>query len=139
MPDLTLESEEWYVLENWLRERENRLQYALRDRSVEWEFVHDLRRDVERQRGENSESPGDSETVRDPETAGVTDTVTLSKRQVGYLSSLLRKRARRLLFLPWRDRERRDVRHLRDHLLAEAGRAEEAETAGQGEASERPE
>jgi hypothetical protein len=42
---------------------------------------------------------------------------------VTYLSSFLQKRARKLLFLPWRDRERRDVRHLRDHLLAEAERS----------------
>ncbi|WP_276300315.1 hypothetical protein [Halorussus lipolyticus] len=110
MPDLTLESEEWYVLENWLRERENRLQYALRDKSAEWEFVHDLRREIADQRGENRE------------TAGVTETVSLSNRQVGYLGSYLGKRARKLRFLPWRDRERRDVRHLRDHLLAEARR-----------------
>jgi len=110
MAELTLESEEWYVLTNWLRERENRLQYALRDKSAEWEFVRDLRQDIERQRGEQSE------------VAGVTETVTLSNRQVRYLSSLLRKRDRKLLFLPWRDRERRDVRHLRDHLLAEAER-----------------
>jgi hypothetical protein len=136
MPDLTLESEEWYVLTNWLRERENRLQYALRDKSAEWEFVHGLRRDIERQREENSEAAEDAATTEDPETTGLTETVTLSNRQVGYLSSFLRKRSRRLLFLPWRDRERRDVRHLRDHLLAEAGRAREAEGAGKAERAE---
>ncbi|UPV99121.1 hypothetical protein M0R88_11350 [Halorussus gelatinilyticus] len=111
---VTLESEEWYVLTNWLRERENRLQYALRSKSDEWAFVHDLRRGVERQRD------GDSEAADDPETAGVTETVALTDRQVRYLSSFLRKRARRLRFLPWRDRERRDVVHLRDHLHAAA-------------------
>jgi hypothetical protein len=128
MPELTLESEEWYVLTNWLRERENRLQYALRSKSAEWRFVHDLRREIERQCTSDSETArdfeatGGSETAADPETTGVTETLSLSDRQVGYLSSLLRKRARKLLLLPWRDRERRDVRHLRDHLLAEAER-----------------
>ncbi|MFC7081116.1 hypothetical protein [Halorussus caseinilyticus] len=111
MPEVTLESEEWYVLTNWLRERENRLQYALREKSAEWEFVRDLRREI-----------GDRDDRRD--TAGTTHTVALSDRQVTYLSSFLRGRARKLRFLPWRDRERRDVRHLRDHLLEETGRAE---------------
>lgn len=115
MPELALESEEWYVLTNWLRERENRLLYALRSKSEEWEFVHGLRREIERQCKKNSETTGDLET------AGITETVILSDQQVAYLSSYLQKRARKLLFLPWRDRERRDVRHLRDHLLAEAG------------------
>ncbi|WP_137283648.1 hypothetical protein [Halorussus salinisoli] len=112
MAELTLEAEEWYALTNWLRERENRLQYALRSKSAEWEFVHDLRRRIERQQDETAE------------TAGATRTVTLTDRQVAYLLSFLRRRARKLLFLPWRDRERRDVRHLRDHLLAETERGE---------------
>ncbi|MFC4449211.1 hypothetical protein [Halorussus aquaticus] len=114
MPDLTLESEEWYVLTNWLRERENRLQYALRSKSREWEFVHDLRREIESQN-----AGGDTD--------GEPRTVALSDRQVAYLSSFLRDRARKLLLFPWRDRERRDVRHLRDRLLEESGLPEETE------------
>ncbi|NHN57791.1 MULTISPECIES: hypothetical protein [Halorussus] len=133
---VTLEAEEWYVLANWLRERENRLQYALRSRSREWAFVHDLRLDIERQRGEASGSAGSSPELgrtdgpgvaAGAETRGTTRTVTLTDRQVAYLASFLRKRARRLLLRPWRDRERRDVRHLRDHLLAAAEGAERAD------------
>jgi hypothetical protein len=132
MPAVTLEAEEWYVLENWLRERENRLMYALRPKSGEWTFVHDLRRAVERQQEPGGEPPdtteageaagmtSEAETAREAETAGTTATVRLSDRQVTYLSSYLRRRARKLLLLPWRSRERRDVRHLRDHVLAEA-------------------
>jgi hypothetical protein len=122
MPELTLESEEWYVLTNWLRERENQLLYALRSKSKEWEFVHDLRQEIECQRDSRSETAHDSETTGDPETTGVTETVTLSDEQVAYLLSYLHRRARKLFFLPWRDREHRDVRHLRDHLLAETER-----------------
>ena len=147
MPAVTLESEEWYVLGNWLRERENRLMYALRPRSGEWEFVHDLRRTVERQQDGGRETAGAAETVGTAETAseaettetatkagavgaaetaGTTATVRLSNSQVAYLSSFLRKRAQKLLLFPWRSRERRDVRHLRDHLLAEASRSDDA-------------
>ncbi|UPV73032.1 hypothetical protein M0R89_10770 [Halorussus limi] len=118
---VTLEAEEWYVLTNWLRERENRLQYALRSKSDEWAFVHDLRREIERRRDDGSERTGE-ETSGDAETAGVTETLALTDRQVAYLSSFLRKRARKLRLLPWRDRERRDVLHLRDHLRAEVER-----------------
>lgn len=107
MPTVTLEAEEWYVLCNWLRERENRLMYSLRPRSAEWEFVHDLRREIERQQGGAAD------------TDGVPRTVALSDRQAEYLCSYLRTRARKLLVRPWRSRERRDVRHLRDHLLEE--------------------
>lgn len=104
--------------------------YALRSKSDEWAFVHDLRREVERQRGGDSETTDDPETANDAEiaddaeTAGVTETVAFTDRQMRYLSSFLRKRARKLLFLPWRDRERRDVIHLRDHLLASAERGQ---------------
>ncbi|WP_435179952.1 hypothetical protein [Halorussus sp. AFM4] len=162
--NVTLEAEEWYVLVNWLRERENRLQYALRSKSREWAFVRELRREIERrQRGETaSRRDGDGarrpepEDGREPgrrdgsggapagpgetdgsgaalesETGGRPLTVTLSDRQVAYLDSFLRKRARRLLLRPWRDRERRDVRHLRDHLLAAAGRGDRSGTGVQ--------
>ena len=105
--ELTLEAEEWYVVCNWLRAGENRLMYALRDRSKEWEFVADLRRSIEDQRGDAAE------------TAGVVQPVALSDAQVAYLSSCLRRRAFVLRFLPWRDRERRDVRRTRRHLLAQ--------------------
>lgn len=108
--NVTLESEEWYVLCNWLRERENRLMYALRPKSDEWELVHDLRRRVETGGGSG-----------DDDTAGTPETVALSDRQIAYLSSFLRRRAWKLLAFPWRSRERRDVRHLRDHLLDEVG------------------
>ncbi|WP_128477600.1 hypothetical protein [Halorussus pelagicus] len=121
---VTLEAEEWYVLTNWLRERENRLQYALRPKSDEWAFVRDLRRSVERQRGEESETADRPETGEDNDIAGVTETVALADRQVAYLSSFLRKRARKLRLLPWRNRERRDVLHLRDHLRATVEREE---------------
>ena len=161
--NVTLEAEEWYVLANWLRERENRLQYALRSKSREWAFVHDLRRDIERQRaeegreGEEGDRRRGAEDERRPsgrgesgtastemdvsptetdgkatETRGTTRTVTLSDRQVSYLASFLRKRARRLLLRPWRDRERRDVRHLRDHLLDAAERADRGDEGLQG-------
>ena len=123
---VTLEAEEWYVLTNWLRERENRLQYALRSKSDEWAFVRDLRRSVEGQRGDSTK------TADDPEIAGIAETVALTDRQVAYLSSFLRKRARKLRLLPWRDRERRDVLHLRDHLRATVER-------GEGEKDERDE
>lgn len=102
---LTLEAEEWYVVCNWLRAHENRLMYALRSRSKEWEFVVDLRRSIEDQRGDAAE------------TAGVVQPVVLSEAQVAYLSSHLRRRAFVLRFLPWRDRERRDVRRTRQRLL----------------------
>lgn len=105
--ELTLEREEWYVLCNWLRERENRLMYALRDRSAEWEFVHDLRRAIE--------DPRDDA----PETSAVVRAVTLSESQFEYLSKRLRRRALVLRLKPWRDRERRDVRRLRRRILAE--------------------
>lgn len=105
--EVSLEAEEWYVLCNWLAARENRLMYALRPRSTEWETVHDLRRAVEDQRGDAAE------------TSGVVQTVRLSEFQFGYLTSFLQRRSRRLRFLPWRDRERRDVRHLRRKLVGE--------------------
>jgi hypothetical protein len=131
MPAVTLEAEEWYVLENWLRERENRLMYALRPKSGEWTFVHDLRRTVEREgaatEAKTTAEPAEAdEATKAPETAGTTRTVALSDRQVTYLSSFLRRRARKLLLFPWRSRERRDVRHLRDHLLAEVERSDGA-------------
>lgn len=109
--ELTFEAEEWYVLCNWLRARENRLMYALRSRSKEWEFVAELRRSVEDQRGDAAE------------TAGVVQPVALSDAQLAYLSSYLRRRAFVLRFLPWRDRERRDVRQMRRRLL-EQGRVD---------------
>lgn len=43
------------------------------------------------------------------ETDGVVRSASLSDRQASYL--------RRLLGCPWRNRKRRDVRHLRDRLL----------------------
>lgn len=103
--EVSLEAEEWYVLCNWLAARENRLMYALRPRSTEWEMVHDLRRTVADQRDDTAE------------TSGVVQTVRLSESQFDLLTDFLRRRARRLRFLPWRDRERRDVRHLRRQLL----------------------
>ncbi|USZ67607.1 hypothetical protein NGM10_12825 [Halorussus salilacus] len=106
--ELTLESEEWYVLCNWLRERENRLMYALRDRSAEWEFVGDLRRRIEDRRGDA------------PETSGAVRTVTLSDSEFAYLSRYLRRRSLVLRFKPWRDRERRDVRRLRRQIRSRA-------------------
>jgi hypothetical protein len=112
MAEVTLESEEWYVLCNWLRERENRLMYSLRPKSRSWEFVHDLRREIEHQQSKTAD------------TKGTPQSVTLSPRQVEYLDSYLRRRARRLLVRPGRSRERRDVRHLRDHLLERVGRTE---------------
>jgi nitrate reductase assembly molybdenum cofactor insertion protein NarJ len=120
MLEVTLEDEEWYVLSNWLRERENRLMYALRPKSGRWEFVHDLRRAIERQQEIGVESAGATET------AGTTRTVPLSNRQVTYLSSFPRRRARKLLLFPWRSRERRDVRHLRAHLLEAAKQGSDA-------------
>lgn len=106
--ELTLESEEWYVLCNWLRARENRLMYALRPRSEEWEFVHELRRAIEDPRGDA------------PETSAAVRTVALSESQFSFLSSYLRRRALVLRFVPWRDRERRDVRRLRRRILEQA-------------------
>ena len=103
--EVTLEAEEWYVLTNWLRERENRLLYALRPRSAEWEFVHETRRRIDEER-DGSE-----------ETGGETRTVVLSDVQFAGMVSYLRRRALILRFLPWRYRERRDVVHLRRHLL----------------------
>ena len=117
--ELTLEAEEWYVVCNWLRARENRLMYAVRARSEEWEFVADLRGSIEDQRGDADE------------TAGVVQPVALSDAQVAYLSSYLRRRAFVLRFLPWRDRERRDVRRTRRRLLEQcrADRAKRPEFA----------
>ena len=141
MPEVTLEAEEWYVLSNWLRERENRLMYALRPKSGTWEFVHDLRRTIERQQEMGAESSRTTDTEKATknekatETAGTTRTVPLSDRQVAYLSSFLRRRARKLLLFPWRSRERRDVRHLRAHLLeaAEQGSDASAKSAVSGQ------
>jgi nitrate reductase assembly molybdenum cofactor insertion protein NarJ len=126
MLEVTLEDEEWYVLSNWLRERENRLMYALRPKSGRWEFVHDLRRAIERQQEAEAESAGATETGKATETAGTTRTVPLSNRQVTCLSSFPRRRARKLLLFPWRSRERRDVRHLRAHLLEAAKQGSDA-------------
>ncbi|MFC6825793.1 hypothetical protein [Halopelagius fulvigenes] len=106
--DIALESEEWYVLCNWLRSRENRAMYALRSRSEEWEYVYELRRSIETQLGDTEE------------TGATLQTVTLSDASVAYLARFLRRRALFLLFKPWRDRERRDVRRLRRQLLARA-------------------
>lgn len=104
--ELTLEAEEWYVLCNWLRSRENRLMYALRPRSRRWAFVRGLRRSIE-------ERTGGAE-----ETSGAVRTVTLSEAELEYLDSFLRRRAFRLLLAPWRDRERREVRRLRRQIRA---------------------
>lgn len=103
--ELALESEEWYVLCNWLRSRENRLMYAIRSRSKRWKFVHELRQSIEDQCGETEET---NATVR---------TVVLSDAEAEYLGRFLRRRSLFLLFVPWRDRERRDVIRLRRQLL----------------------
>lgn len=102
---LTLESEEWYVLCGWLRSRENRLMYAVRPRSKQWEFVHELRRAIEAQSGEGEE------------TNATISTVELSDTEAEYLERFLRYRSILLFFLPWRDRERRDTVRLRRQLL----------------------
>jgi hypothetical protein len=102
---VALEAEEWYVLVNWLRSRENQLMYAVRSRSREWEQVYELRQSIENQLGEREE------------TRGVVQRVTLSESEVTYLSTFLRRRSLRLRFLPWRDRERRDVVRMRRQLL----------------------
>lgn len=102
--EITLESEERYVLCNWLRSRENRLMYAIRSRSAEWEFVYELRRSIE--------DGGGAE-----ETDATVRTITLSDSEAEYLVRFLRRRSRRLRVLPWRDRERRDVLRLRRQLL----------------------
>ena len=102
--ELAFESEEWYVLCNWLRARENRSMYALRSRSERWERLRRLRRSIESQRD------------RADETAGTVETVRLPDAEVAFLMEFLRRRARRLRFLPWRARERRDVVHLERHL-----------------------
>lgn len=99
-----LESEEWYVLCNWLRSRENRLMYAVRSRSKQWERVYELRESIEDQLGE---TPTDATVQR----------VRLSDAQIDHLTRFLRRRSRRLLVLPWRDRERRDVRRFRRQIL----------------------
>lgn len=104
--DVELEAEEWYVLCNWLCTWENRLLYALRDRSREWEFVHELRRSIREQR-----TDGPSET------SGLVQSIALTNDQFDYLDTFLQARARRLRVRPWRDRERRDVIHLRRKLL----------------------
>ena len=104
---LAFESEEWYVLCNWLRARENRAMYALRPRSERWERLHQLRRSIESQRD------------RADETVGAVETVSLSDSDVELLSDFLRRRARRLRLVPWRARERRDVRHLERHLRSQ--------------------
>lgn len=106
--EITLESEEWYVLCNWLRSHENKTMYALRSRSERWEFVYELRRSIESQLADGEE------------TNAALQTVSLSDASVSYLSAFLRRRAFLLLFKPWRDRERRDVRRLRRQLLARA-------------------
>lgn len=103
--EIAFEAEEWYVVCNWLRSRENRLMYAIRSRSQEWERVYELRQSIEDQMGDAEE------------TCGVVQTVTLPDSEVAFLSSFLRRRSVRLLFLPWRDRERRDVIRLRRQLL----------------------
>lgn len=109
--EVELEAEEWYVLCNWLRDRENRLMYALRPRSEEWATVRDLRAAIDAQR--------DCDRGRDRDRDRCLQRVTLSRREWAYLVGCLRRRSRRLLIRPWRDRERRDVRHLRDHLLVQ--------------------
>ena len=103
--EITMEAEEWYVLCNWLRSRENRLMYALRSRSREWERVHGLRRSIESQLGDARE------------TGGVVRTATLSDAEASYLVRFLRRRSYRLLLFPWRDRERREVVRLRRQLV----------------------
>lgn len=106
--EIALESEEWYVLCNWLRSRENKMMYALRSRSAEWEFVYELRRSIETQLADGEE------------TDAALQTVVLPDSSVSYLAGFLRRRALLLLFKPWRDRERRDVRRLRRQFLARA-------------------
>ena len=106
--ELTLEAEEWYVLRNWLRSRENRLMYALRSRSREWEAIYELRRTIETQCADRGERG---------ETTGAAETVTLSDAEADRLLGFLRRRALLLRLAPWRDRERRDVVHLRRRLL----------------------
>ena len=101
---LALESEEWYVLCNWLRARENRTMYALRPRSERWERLRHLRRSIESQRD-----------LAD-ETTGAIEAVSLSDADVTLLLEFLRRRRRLLRLLPWRARERRDVLHLERHL-----------------------
>lgn len=116
--ELTFESEEWDAVCDWLRSRENRLMYALRSRSREWERVYRLRRDVE------SQLDGD-------EAGGAGRRVTLSESQVSYLRSHLRRREFVLRFLPWREGERREVRRVRRHLRAQA------RTVADGDAGDR--
>ena len=107
--ELTLEAEEWYVLRNWLHDRENRLMYAVRSRSAAWAFVHDLRRSI------------DDQCDAEAETSASLQTVTLADDEAAYLVDFLRRRSIRLRFLPWRDRERRDVIHLRRRLRDRLG------------------
>ncbi|MFC4552041.1 MULTISPECIES: hypothetical protein [Halorussus] len=119
--NVALEAEEWYVLCNWLRERENRLMYALRPRSAEWEFIHGTRRRIEDSLAD-AEKTGAEGTDAAEETGGELRTVALSDAQFAGLVSYLRRRSLVLRFLPWRYRERRDVVHLRRHLLDAAVR-----------------
>ena len=98
-----LDEGEQYVLCNWLRIRENRLMSSLRPRSADWRTVHDLRTKIEEQ-----QTP-DSSLQR----------ITLSEREWTTVCEFLRRRSRWLRFKPWRDRERRNVRHLRSHVLAQ--------------------
>lgn len=103
--EVALESEEWYVLCNWLRSRENRLMYAIRPRSKRWELVYELRQSIENQCEETAETNATIQTVR------------LIDAEADYLNRFLRRRSLFLLLTPWRDRERRDVRRLRRQLL----------------------
>lgn len=112
--EVTLEAAEWYVLTNWLRERENRLMYALRSRSKKWEFVHETRRHIDEGRGDTAETDDPAET------GGAVQTVVLSDAQFARLVAFLRRRAFVLRFEPWRYRERRDVIHLRRQLRSAA-------------------
>lgn len=112
---VTLEPGEWYVLCNWLRDRENRLMYALRPRSAAWERVRAVRAEIDRQ--------------RDPDAAR--QRVTLAVDQWAWVCRFLRRRALVLLAKPWRERERRDVTHLRAHIWAQVDEDADAAVASE--------
>ena len=97
-----LEDEEWYVLCNWLHEGENRLMYAHGWGRRRWGPLRSIRLAIE------------SQLTDEP-----FPVVRLDRWEWDVLCSHLDRRRRRLLLRPWRDKERREVRNLSDHVRAQ--------------------
>ena len=110
---IEFEVEKWDLLCTWLRERENGVRYAPWRLPEARNVLFAIRTEIEAQT-----SVRDRSEEEDP-----FQTVSLYRWEWNEISTLLRRRSIALLAKPWRDRERRDVRNLRAHLLSQLDRS----------------